>query len=74
MKSVYIICSGTNNHILRVCTSKTYATLYVDMYAAAVNFDMDINRADCPPRDFDGALMRYGWADRVWWQREVLYD
>ena len=20
-----------------------------------------------------GALMRYGWADKCWWQKEVLY-
>ena len=26
------------------------------------------------PLDFTGALMRYGWADRIWWQKEVLYD
>jgi hypothetical protein len=25
------------------------------------------------PLDFDGALMTYGWADVVWWTREVLY-
>ena len=26
------------------------------------------------PLDFDGSLIRYGWADRCWWQKEVVYD
>lgn len=25
------------------------------------------------PLDFDGSLMRYGWADKVWWSKELVY-
>jgi hypothetical protein len=73
MKYVYLIMSGEGyGRVLAVCEEKGTATLYVNMHAA-VNLGMDINKADCPPLDFDGALMRYGWADKVWWQKEVVY-
>jgi hypothetical protein len=73
MKYVYLIMSGEGyGRVLAVCEEKGVATLYVNMHAA-VNLGMDINKTDCPPLDFDGALMRYGWADKVWWQKEVVY-
>lgn len=28
---------------------------------------------DNTPLDFDGSLMTYGWADKVWWTRELVY-
>lgn len=70
MKSVYIVCSGTNNRILGVYASEIGATIQVNLNARTVH-GIDPRTE---PLDFDGALMRYGWADRVWWQREVLYD
>lgn len=73
MKFVYLVMSGEGyGRVIAVCEEKGMATLYVNMHAA-VNLGMDITRADCPPLDFDGALMRYGWADKVWWQKEVVY-
>jgi hypothetical protein len=70
MKSVYIVCSGTDNHILGVYASEIGATIQVNLNARTVH-GIDPRTE---PLDFSGALMRYGWADRVWWQREVLYD
>ena len=73
MKYVYLIMSGEGyGRVLAVCEDKGQATLYVNMNAK-INWGIDINRADCPPLDFDGALMRYGWADKCWWQKEILY-
>lgn len=73
MKFVYLIMSGEGyGRVLTVCEDKGQATLYVNMHAA-VNLGMDINKADCLPLDFDGSLMRYGWADKCWWQKEVVY-
>jgi hypothetical protein len=73
MKFVYLIMSGEGyGRVLAVCEDKGTATLDVNTHAA-VNLGIDINKADCPPLDFDGALMRYGWADKVWWQKEVVY-
>jgi hypothetical protein len=74
MKFVYLVMCGEGyGRVIRVVTRESTATLMVNMYAVS-NYDIDVCRADCPPLDFDGALMRYGWADRVWWQKEVLYD
>lgn len=73
MKYVYLIMSGEGyGRVLAVCEDKAQATLYVNMHAA-VNLGMDINRADCPPLDFDGTMKRYGWADKTWWQKEVVF-
>lgn len=73
MNTVYIVMSGEGyGRIIAVCKDKMQATLYVNMNAR-INWDIDIGRADCPPLDFDGALARYGWADKCWWQREVVY-
>lgn len=73
MRFVYLIMSGEGyGRVLNVFEDKNQATLCVNIYAK-VNWGMDINCTDCPPLDFDGALMRYGWADTVWWTREVLY-
>lgn len=73
MKFVYIVMSGEGyGRIIAVYEEKGMATLAVNMYAA-INLDMDITHIDCPPLDFDGSLARYGWADKCWWQREVVY-
>lgn len=73
MNSVYIVMSGEGyGRIIAVCKDKMQATLYVNTNAR-INWDIDIGRADCPPLDFDGSLMRYGWADKCWWQREIVY-
>jgi len=71
MKYVYLIMSGEGyGRPLAVCQSQKTATNHVNLNAQAVH---GIN-PKTEPLDFDGALMRYGWADRVWWQKEVLYD
>ena len=73
-KYVYLVIVGEGyGRVIGVAATKSLATLMVNMYAAN-NYGFDVCRADCPPLDFDGALMRYGWADHVWWQKEVLYD
>ena len=73
MNAVYIVMSGEGyGRIIAVCKDKQQATLYVNMNAR-INWDIDVCRADCPPLDFDGALMRYGWADTCWWQTEMVY-
>ena len=70
MKEVYLIMSGEGyGRVLMVCESKQTATNHVNINAR-INWGID---PDKEPLDFDGALMRYGWADKCWWQREVLY-
>jgi hypothetical protein len=69
MKSVYIVCSGADNLILGVYASEIDATIQVNLNARTVH-GIDPRTE---PLDFDGALMRYGWADRVWWQKEVVF-
>jgi hypothetical protein len=56
--------------VLGVCSTEFTATNLVNNNARVVH---GIN-PDKEPLDFTGALSRYGWADRVWWQKEVLYD
>ena len=70
MKFVYIVVSGERNRILGVFANEIDATNQVNINARAV---WGIN-PKAEPLDFDGALARYGWADRIWWQKEVLYD
>lgn len=70
MRYVYIVISGECNRILGVFANENDATCQVNMNASAV---WGIN-PKAESLDFDGALTRYGWADRVWWQKEVLYD
>jgi hypothetical protein len=55
--------------VLAVCESEQTATIYVNTNAR-LNWGIDPGKE---PLDFSGALMRYGWADRVWWQKEILY-
>lgn len=68
-KFCYVVCAK-GGRILAVTTNEKYATYLVNENARIVH---DINPTT-DPTDFDGALMRYGWADIVWWQKEVLYD
>lgn len=69
-KTVYIVMSGEGyGRILGVFANKTDATNNVRTVARC-NYGIT---PDNEPLDFDGSLARYGWADRVWWQREVLY-
>lgn len=71
MKFVYVVMSGEGKgELLGVFSNRSAATFQVNMNARSV-WDIDTK---AEPLDFDGALMRYGWADRVWWQKEVLYD
>lgn len=70
MKFVYLVMSGEGyGKVLGVFSNEIDATLQVDISAKIVH-GIDSKRA---PLDFDGALMRYGWADKIWWQKEVLY-
>jgi hypothetical protein len=55
--------------IKRVFRDKFSATILVDTIAEQKYGITPKNT----PLDFDGALMAYGWADRVWWTMEVLY-
>ena len=74
MKCVYLMMCGEGyGKVVNAFATKSAATLMVNMYATS-HYDIDVCRADCPPLDFDGALMRYGWADKVWWQKEIVYD
>ena len=71
MKFVYLIMSGVSNgRVVGVCSTETTATNLVHINARVVH-NINPNKE---PLDFDGALTRYGWADRIWWQKEVLYD
>ena len=71
MKFVYLIMSGEGDgRVLGVCATEFTATNLVRNNARVVH-GIDPDRE---PLDFTGALMRYGWADRIWWQKEVLYE
>lgn len=71
MKFVYLIMSGEGNgKVVGVCSTETTATNLVHTKARVVH---NINPNKELP-DFDGTLARYGWADLIWWQKEVLYD
>lgn len=68
MNTVYIVMTE-GRKIQRVFRSKLEATRLVNIIAEQ---KYGITPKDTP-LDFDGALMTYGWADVVWWTREVLY-
>lgn len=71
MKVVYLVMRGEGyGKVIGVFSNKIDATIQVDLNAQCV-YGIDVK---IEPLDFDGALMRYGWADKVWWQEEVLYD
>jgi hypothetical protein len=71
MKFVYLIMRGEGyGRVIGVFKNEIDATIQVHLNAETV-WGID---PDKEPLDFDGALMRYGWADRVWWQKEVLYE
>ena len=71
MKFVYLIMSGKDGgRLLGVRSNERTATNIVRNNARVVH-NIDPDRE---PLDFSGALTRYGWADRIWWQKEVLYD
>lgn len=67
MNTVYIVMTE-GRKIQRVFRDKNSATLMVNTIALRCGITPENT-----PLDFDGALMRYGWADRVWWQMEVMY-
>ena len=70
MKYVYLVMSGEKHgKVLGVYSNENDATIQVNINAQSV---WGIN-PKIEHLDFDGALMRYGWADRVWWQKEVVY-
>ena len=70
MKFVYLVMSGEGNgRVLGVFANKIDATHQVNIDAEVIHgIDPKIE-----PLDFSGALSRYGWADKIWWQEEVLY-
>ena len=70
MKFVYLVMSGEGNgRVLGVFANKIDATHQVNIDAKVIHgIDPKIE-----PLDGSGALSRYGWADRIWWQEEVLY-
>lgn len=70
MKFVYLVMSGKGyGKVIGAFANEFDATIQVNLNAQTAH---GIN-PETEPLDFTGALMRYGWADRVWWQKEVLY-
>ena len=70
MRYVYIVMSGEGyGRVLGVFANELDAILAVHKNAR-VNWGINHKTE---PLDFDGSLMRYGWADRCWWQKEVVY-
>ena len=70
MKFVYLVMSGEGNgKVVGVFANEVDATHRVNVIAEVFH-DID---PKTEPLDFCGALHRYGWADKVWWQKEVLY-
>ena len=70
MRYVYIVMSGEGyGRVLGVFANELDAILAVHNNAR-VNWGIN---PKTEPLDFDGSLMRYGWADRCWWQKEVVY-
>jgi hypothetical protein len=67
MDFVYIVMTKKDG-VRMVVKNKTDATRKVDMIAFR-----ELGLPALEPIDFDGSLMRYGWADKCWWQREVVY-
>ena len=71
MRYVYLIMSGEGyGRVIGIFANENDATIQVLLNARCI---WGIN-PDTEPLDFDGSLTRYGWADRLWWQKEVLYD
>lgn len=68
MNTVYIVMTR-DRKIQRVFRSKLEATRLVNTIAEQ-KYGITPKGT---PLDFDGSLMTYGWADIVWWTREVLY-
>lgn len=68
MNTVYIVMTE-GRKIKRVFRDKNSATILVNAIAKQKYSITPKNT----PLDFDGTLMTYGWADTVWWTREVLY-
>ena len=73
MKEVYLIMSGEGyGRVLGVVSTPSQATLMVNMNAA-INYNIDVCKANCPPLDYNGEGKKYGWKDCTWWQKaEVL--
>lgn len=69
MNTVYIVMTE-GRRIIRVFRNKNSATVMVNTIAE--------QKYGITPKDtlldFSGSLVTYGWADTVWWTREVLYD
>lgn len=68
MNTVYIVMTE-GRKIKRVFRDKNSATILVNTIAEQKYGITPQNT----PLDFTGALMTYGWADKVWWSAEVLY-
>ena len=70
MKFIYLVMSGEGyGRVICAFSNEIDATRQVNINAEVVH-GID---PKTEPLDFDGALCRYGWADRIWWQKEVLY-
>lgn len=71
MRFVYLVMRGQGHgEVIGVFANEFDATCQVNINAQTV-WGID---PLTEPLDFTGALTRYGWADKVWWQKEVLYD
>jgi hypothetical protein len=71
-KYVYLIMSGRDDgRVLGVVTTPERATMLVNTNAA-INYGMNITKADCPPLDYNGEGKRYGWKGCTWWQKEEV--
>lgn len=70
MKHVYLVmCGEGNGRVLGVYANEMDATIQVKLNARTVHGINPLTDAV----DFDGTLSRFGWADKIWWQKEVLY-
>lgn len=71
MRYVYLIMSGERcGRVIGVFANENDATIQV-LLNARVNWGIDPKNELL---DFDGSLTRYGWADRCWWQKEIVYE
>ena len=71
MRFVYLIMRGAGyGRVIGVFANENDATIQVLLNAQTI-WGID---PKTDPLDFTGALGRYGWADQIWWQKEVLYD
>ena len=67
MDFVYTVM--TKDGVLCVCRTKFTATNMVNNKAISqwgINPETEL-------KDFTGGVL-YGWADKVWWEKQVLYD